>query len=145
MKQANIYQQGGITMSLFCMKHTYGIHEISDVKKHKTNIELRTSTNEVLHIIIITDENYTVYDDRFLGASKQLSSVEAFDINSSFRNNDFDHMRELFTNAFTELLEKLATYVGKETILDLDSIRHDISDSHKGIYFKVISDTKMYE
>lgn len=130
-------------MSLFIMKHQYGIHEILDVRKHKTNVELRTSTNDIIHIIIMTDESYTVYDDRFAGASKQLSSLEAFDINSSFRNSDFDHMRALFTNAFSDLLETLSTYVGKSTIVDLDSIRHDVSDHFKGIYFKVMLDTQI--
>lgn len=125
-------------MSLFFIKHKHGIHEVLDVRKHKTNIELRTSTKDTIHIIILTDESYTVYDDRFAGASKQLSSVEAFDIDSSFRNNDFDHMRDLFTNAFSELLETLASCVGKNTIVDLDSIRHDISDHFKGLHFKVI-------
>lgn len=125
-------------MSLFFIKHKHGIHEVLDVRKHKTNIELRTATKDTIHIIILTDESYTVYDDRFAGASKQLSSVEAFDIDSSFRNNDFDHMRDLFTNAFSELLETLASCVGKNTIVDLDSIRHDISDHFKGLHFKVI-------
>ena len=137
--------QGGITLSLFYIKHNHGIHEISDVKKHKTNIELRTETNEILHIIVVTDENYTVYDDRFAGASKQLTSVEAFDICSSFRNNDFDHMRDLFTTVFSELLDTLTNHVGTNNVVDLESIRHDVSDNHKGIHFKVISDTKMYE
>lgn len=125
-------------MSLFFIKHKHGIHEILDVRKHKTSIELRTSTKDIIHIIILTDDNYTVYDDRFAGASKQLSSLEAFDINSSFRNNDFDHMRELFTNAFAELIETLAAYVGKNTVVNLDSIRHDISDHFQGLHFKVI-------
>lgn len=130
-------------MSLFFMKHKYGIHEILDVRKHKTNIELRTSTNDIMHIIILTDESYTVYDDRFAGASKQLSSLEAFDIDGSFRNIDFDHMRELFTNAFSELLQTLSNYVGQNTIVDLDSIRHDVSDHFKGINFKVMLDTQI--
>ena len=30
-------------MSLFFIKHKHGIHEITDVKKHKTNIELQHS------------------------------------------------------------------------------------------------------
>lgn len=125
-------------MSLFFIKHKHGIHEILDVRKHKTNIELRTSTKDTIHIIILTDDSYTVYDDRFAGASKKLSSLEAFDIDSSFRNSDFDHMRELFTNAFAELLETLANCVGKNTIVDLDSIRHDVSDHFKGLHFKVM-------
>ena len=112
-------------MSLFFIKHKFGIHEIMDVKKHCTNIELLTTSHETLHIIIVTDESYTVYDDRFAGASKQLSSVEAFDINSSFRNNDFDHMRELFSNALTKLFDKLGEHVGKEKMVDLDTLRHD--------------------
>ena len=125
-------------MSLFFIKHRHGIHEILDVRKHKTNIELRTSTKDTIHIVIVTDDSYTVYDDRFAGASKQLSSLEAFDIESGFRNNDFDHMRNLFSNAFSELLETLSTYVGTHTIVDLDSIRHDVSDHFKGLHFKVI-------
>lgn len=130
-------------MSLFYIKHKFGIHEIMDLKKHCTNIELRTTSKETLHIIIVTDESYTVYDDRFAGASKQLSSVEAFDINSSFRNNDFDHMRELFSNALTKLFDKLGDNVGKGTLVDLDSLRHDISEHYKGIYFKILSDIQI--
>lgn len=127
-------------MSLFYIKHKYGIHEITDVKKHPTNIELRTTSNERLHIIIVTDENYTVYDDRFAGASKQLSSIEAFDIHSSFRNSDFDHMRQLFSNALTKLLDTLGDNIGKQTVVNLDDLRHDVSDHFKGINFKVLSD-----
>ncbi|MGN7476673.1 hypothetical protein ACTHOQ_02365 [Solibacillus silvestris] len=130
-------------MSLFFIKHKYGIHEIMDVKKHSTNIELRTISHETLHIIIITDESYTVYDDRFAGASKQLTSLEAFDINSSFRNNDFDHMRELFLNALTKLFDKLGENVGKQTMVDLDILRHEISEHYKGVYFKILSDIQM--
>lgn len=127
-------------MSLFYIKHKFGIHEITDVKKHSTNIELRTTSNETLHIIILTDDSYTVYDDRFAGASKQLSSVEAFDINSSFRNSDFDHMRDLFSNALTKLLDTLGQGVGTQNVVDIDTLRHDISENFKGIYFKIISD-----
>lgn len=130
-------------MSLFYIKHKHGIHEILDVRKHKTNIELRTSTKDTIHIIILTDDSYTVYDDRFAGASKQLSSIEAFAIDSSFRNNDFDHMRDLFTTAFSELIETLANYVGKNSIIDLDSIRHDVSDHFKGLHFKVLLNGQM--
>ena len=45
-----------------------------------------------------------MYDDRFAGASKQLNSVEAFDIDGSL---DFDNMRELFRETFTKLHMKL--------------------------------------
>ncbi len=132
-------------MSLFFIKHNHGIHEITDVKKHKTNIELRTATGEVLHIIVITDENYTVYDDRFAGASKQLNSIEAYDIDGSFRNNDFDNMRELFSSAFTQLIDTLSKFVGSNQLVNLDDIRHEVSDHNKGLHFKVITDTKIYE
>lgn len=132
-------------MSLFFIKHNRGIHEITDVKKHKTNIELSTATGEVLHIIVITDENYTVYDDRFAGASKQLNSIEAYDIDGSFRNNDFDNMRELFSSAFTQLIDTLSKFVGSNQLVNLDDIRHEVSDHNKGLHFKVITDTKIYE
>ena len=130
-------------MSLFYIKHKFGIHEILDLKKHSTNIELRTTSNETLHIIIVTDESYTVYDDRFAGASKQLSSIEAFDINSSFRNSDFDHMRELFSNVLTKLFDCLGDYVGKGAMIDLETLRHDISKDYKGVYFKILSDINL--
>ena len=132
-------------MSLFFIKHKHGIHEITDVKKHKTNIELRTATAEVLHIIVITDESYTVYDDRFAGASKQLNSIEAYDIDGNFRNIDFDNMRELFSGAFTQLLDTLGQFVGSKELVNLDDIRHEVSDNNKGLQFKVITDTKIYE
>lgn len=132
-------------MSLFFIKHNHGIHEITDVKKHKTNIELRTATGEVLHIIAITDENYTVYDDRFAGASKQLNSIEAYDIDGSFRNIDFDNMRELFSSAFTQLIDIFSKFVGLNQLVNLDDIRHEVSDHIRGLQFKVISDTKIYE
>lgn len=130
-------------MSLFYIKHKFGIHEILDLKKNCTNIELRTTSNETLHIIIVTDESYTVYDDRFAGASKQLSSIEAFDINSSFRNNDFDHMRELFSNVLKKLFDNLGEYVGKGDLINLDTLRHKISDDFKGVYFKILSDIQL--
>ena len=132
-------------MSLFFIKHKQGIQEITDVKKHKTNIELSTATGEVLHIIVITDENYTVYDDRFAGASKQLNSIEAYDIDGSFRNIDFDNMRELFSSAFTQLIDTLSKFVGSNQLVNLDDIRHEVSDHNKGLHFKVITDTKIYE
>ena len=132
-------------MSLFFIKHNRGIHEITDVKKHTTNIELRTATGEVLHIIVITDENYTVYDDRFAGASKQLNSIEAYDIDGNFRNTDFDNMRELFSSAFTQLIDTLSKFVGANQLVNLDDIRHEVSDHNKGLHFKVITDTKIYE
>ena len=132
-------------MSLFFIKHKHGIHEITDVKKHKTNIELSTATGEVLHIIVITDENYTVYDDRFAGASKQLNSIEAHDIDGSFRHIDFDTMRELFSSAFTQLIDTLSKFVGSNQLVNLDDIRHEVSDHNKGLHFKVITDTKIYE
>ncbi len=132
-------------MSLFFIKHNHGIHEITDVKKRTTNIELRTATGEVLHIIVITDENYTVYDDRFAGASKQLNSIEAYDIDGSFRNNDFDNMRELFSSAFTQLIDTLSKFVGSNQLVNLDDIRHEVSDHNKGLHFKIITDTKIYE
>ncbi len=37
-------------MTLFKLYHSDGIHIITDVKKHKTNIELKTITGEVLYI-----------------------------------------------------------------------------------------------
>ena len=132
-------------MSLFFIKHKHGIHEITDVKKHTTNIKLRTTTGEVLHIIVITDENYTVYDDRFAGASKQLNSIEAYDIDGSFRHIDFDNMRELFSSAFSQLIDTLSKFVGSNQLVNLDDIRHEVSDHNKGLHFKVITDTKMYE
>jgi hypothetical protein len=131
-------------MSLFFIKHKHGIHEITDVKKNKTNVELRTATGEVLHIIVITDEQYTVYDDRFAGASKRLNSIEAYDIEGNFRNIDFDNMRSLFTNAFSQLLDTLAQFVGSNQLVDLDSIRHEVSDHNKGLHFKVITDPQNY-
>ncbi|MGM9951687.1 MAG: hypothetical protein ACI33P_16245 [Lysinibacillus sp.] len=131
-------------MSLFFIKHKHGIHEITDVKKKKTNVELRTATGEVLHIIVITDEQYTVYDDRFAGASKQLNSIEAYDIEGNFRNIDFDNMRTLFTNAFSQLLDTLAQFVGSDQLVDLDDIRHEVSDHNKGLHFKIITDTQNY-
>ena len=131
-------------MSLFYIKHQNGIHEVTDVKKHKTNIELKTCSNEVLHIIVVTDESYTVYDDRFAGASKRLNSVEVFDFDGSFRNIDFDHMRKKFTEAFDELLNSLAIYVGKNTVVDLDNIHHEVSDKFSGLHFKIITDTNAY-
>ncbi len=131
-------------MSLFFIKHKHGIHEITDVKKKKTNVELRTTTGEVLHIIVITDEQYTVYDDRFAGASKRLNSIEAYDIEGNFRNIDFDNMRTLFTNAFSQLLDTLAQFVGSKQLVDLDDIRHEVSDHNKGLYFKIITDPQNY-
>ncbi|MEG0448729.1 MAG: hypothetical protein RR595_02605 [Lysinibacillus sp.] len=133
-------------MKLFKLHHRDGIHIITDVKKHKTNIELKTITNEVLHIIVVTDENYTVYDDRFAGASKQLNSVEAFDIDGSFRSLDFDNMRGLFREAFTKLLDEIAQCVNdKDELIDLDTLRLNVSAQIKGIHFKIITDTKKYE
>lgn len=131
-------------MSLFFIKHKHGIHEITDVKKKKTNVELRTATGEVLHIIVITDEQYTVYDDRFAGASKRLNSIEAYDIEGNFRNIDFDNMRTLFTNALSELLDTLAQFVGSNQLVDLDDIRHEVSGHNKGLHFKVITKEQNY-
>ena len=131
-------------MSLFFIKHKHGIHEITDVKKKKTNVELRTTTGEVLHIIVITDEQYTVYDDRFAGASKRLNSIEAYDIEGNFRNIDFDNMRTLFTNALSELLDTLAQFVGSNQLVDLDDIRHEVSDHNKGLHFKIITNEQNY-
>ena len=131
-------------MSLFFIKHKHGIHEITDVKKKKTNVELRTATGEVLHIIVITDEQYTVYDDRFAGASKRLNSIEAYDIEGNFRNIDFDNMRTLFTNALSELLDTLAQFVGSNQLVDLDDIRHEVSDHNKGLHFKIITNEQNY-
>lgn len=130
-------------MSLFYIKHRNGIHEVTDVTKRKTNIELKTNSNEILHIIVVTDESYTVYDDRFAGASKQLNSVELFDIDGSFRHIDFDHMRVKFVDAFDELLTALSQYVGKNAMIDLDNIRHEVSDKFAGLHFKIISDTSI--
>ncbi len=137
---------GGNAMKLFKLYHSDGIHIITDVKKHKTNIELKTITGEILYIIVVTDENYTVYDDRFAGASKQLNSVEAFDIDGSFRSLDFDNMRSLFKEAFTKLLQEIAECVNDgDELVDLDTLRHKVSAQIKGIHFRVISDTKKYE
>lgn len=92
---------------------------------------------------MVTDENYTVYDDRFAGASKQLNSVEAFDIDGSFRSLDFDNMRSLFKESFTKLLQEIAVCVkNKEELVDIDTLRHKVSAQIKGIHFRVISDTK---
>ncbi|MFJ6211552.1 hypothetical protein [Lysinibacillus sp. NPDC092081] len=133
-------------MKLFKLYHSDGIHIITDVKKHKTNIELKTITGEVLYIIVVTDENYTVYDDRFAGASKQLNSVEAFDIDGNFRSLDFDNMRSLFKEAFTKLLQEIAECVNEnDELVDIDTLRHKVSAQIKGIHFRVISDTKKYE
>ena len=131
-------------MSLFFIKHKHGIHEITDVKKKKTNVELRTATGEVLHIIVITDEQYTVYDDHFAGASKRLNSIEAYDIEGNFRNIDFDNMRTLFTNALSEVLDTLAQFVGSNQLVDLDDIRHEVSDHNKGLHFKIITNEQNY-
>lgn len=94
----------------------------------------------------MTDENYTVYDDRFTSASKQLNSVEAFDIDGSFRSLDFDNMRELFKVAFTKLLHEIADCVNdKDRLVDIDTLRYKISAQLKGIHFRVISNTKNFE
>lgn len=69
--------------------------------------------------------------------------MEAFDSTSSFRNSDFDHMRELFSNALTKLLDTLSDSIGQQQVIDLDSLRHDLSEIFKGIYFKVLSDSQM--
>jgi len=129
-------------MHLFKMKHADGIHIIDDVKKHKNNLQLQTITGEELFIIAITDENYTVYDDRFAGASKQLNSIEAFDINGSFRSLDFDHMRALFTKAFDHLLEHIATLITTETLVNLDELKQQIAVEVPGIHFKIVSNDK---
>lgn len=131
-------------MSLFFIKHKNGIHEVSDVVKRKTNVELKTNSNEILHIIVVTDENYTVYDDRFAGASKKLNSLELFDIDGSFRNIDFDEMRVKFSEAFNELVNALAVHVGKNAVIDLDNIRHEVSDKFTGLHFKITTDTNSY-
>ena len=86
---------------------------------------------------MVTDENYTVYDDRFAGASKQLNSVEAFDIDGSFRSLDFDNMRSLFKESFTKLLQEIAVCVkNKEELVDIDTLRHKVSAQIKGIHFR---------
>ncbi|MER1998589.1 MAG: hypothetical protein ABS882_02350 [Lysinibacillus sp.] len=131
-------------MSLFFIKHKYGIHEVIDVVKRKTNIELKTNSNEILHIIVVTDDSYTVYDDRFAGASKKLNSLELFDIDGSFRNIDFDEIRLKFSEAFNELISALSTHVGKNAVIDLDNIRHEVSDKFTGLHFKIITDTNSY-
>lgn len=129
-------------MHLFKMKHADGIHIIVDVKKHKNNLQLQTITGEELFIIGVTDENYTVYDDRFAGASKQLNSIEAFDINGSFRSLDFDSMRDLFTRAFVHLLAHIADLMAQDAVIDLDQLKEQISEEVPGIYFKIISNEK---
>ncbi|WP_102691695.1 hypothetical protein [Rummeliibacillus pycnus] len=132
-------------MSLFNIRHADGIHIIVDVKKHKNHIELRTTTGEELFIIALTDENYTVYDDRFAGASKQMNSIEAFQIDGSFRNLDFDNMRTLFTDSFERLMDELAKYVGSNELVNLETLKESVTKDVKGIYFKIISDTKTYQ
>lgn len=129
-------------MHLFKMKHADGIHIIVDVKKHKNNLQLQTTTGEELFIIAVTDENYTVYDDRFAGASKQLNSIEAFDINGSFRSLDFDSMRNLFTSAFDHLLEHIAQLIETQAVINLDELKEKIASEVPGIYFKIISNEK---
>lgn len=129
-------------MHLFKMKHADGIHIIVDVKKHKNNLQLQTITGEELFIIAVTDENYTVYDDRFAGASKQLNSIEAFDINGSFRSLDFDSMRNLFTSAFDHLLEHIAQLIETQAVINLDELKEKIAKEVPGIYFKIISNEK---
>ena len=129
-------------MHLFKMKHTDGIHIIDDVKKHKNNLQLQTITGEELFIIAVTDENYTVYDDRFAGASKQLNSIEAFDINGSFRSLDFDNMRDLFTKAFDHLLEHIAALITNEELINLDVLKEKIAAEVPGIHFKIIPNDK---
>lgn len=131
-------------MSLFYIKHRDGIHEIIDVVKRKTNIELKTNSNDILHIIVVTDESYTVYDDRFAGASKQLNSIELFDIDGSFRNIDFDDIRLKFSEAFNELINALSVYVSKNALVELDNIRHEVSDKFAGLHFKIITDANSY-
>lgn len=129
-------------MHLFKMKHADGIHIIVDVKKHKNNLQLQTITGEELFIIGVTDESYTVYDDRFAGASKQLNSIEAFDINGSFRSLDFDSMRELFTRAFGYLLEHIAELMVDDQVINLEQLKEQIAEEVPGIYFKIISNEK---
>lgn len=129
-------------MHLFKMKHADGIHIIVDVKKHKNNLQLQTITGEELFIIGVTDENYTVYDDRFAGASKQLNSIEAFDINGSFRSLDFDSMRDLFTRAFVHLLEHIVDLMEQDQVINLDQLKEQIAKEVPGIYFKIISNEK---
>ncbi|ETT86561.1 hypothetical protein MKZ08_10615 [Viridibacillus sp. FSL R5-0477] len=132
-------------MSLFNIKHTEGIHSITDVKKHKNNIELHTVTGEELYIVAFSDETYTVYDDRFAGASKQMNSIEAYEIDGSFRNLDFDAMRSLFSNSFDRLMDELSTYVGSNKLVNLDDVKEEITKEIKGIHFKIITDTKKYQ
>ncbi|MBO2535841.1 MULTISPECIES: hypothetical protein [Rummeliibacillus] len=132
-------------MSLFNIRHAEGIHIIVDVKKHKNHIELKTVTGEELFIIALTDESYTVYDDRFAGASKQMNSIEAFQIDGNFRNLDFDNMRKLFTDSFDCLIDEFAKYVGTNELVDLDAIKDALSKDAKGIYFKIISDKTPYQ
>lgn len=127
-------------MSLFFIKHQAGIHEITDLRLRQSTIELLTTTGVKLHLVGVTDDSYTVYDDRFAGASKRLNSIEVFDINGSFKNNDFDPMRVKFEKAFQELLEELAKYVGKNEVVDLVKLNHDISDHFNGLNFAITLD-----
>ncbi|MBK3495150.1 hypothetical protein JFL43_09835 [Viridibacillus sp. YIM B01967] len=132
-------------MCLFNIKHAEGIHRITDVKKHKNNIELRTVTGEKLYIVAFSDETYTVYDDRFAGASKQMNSIEAYEIDGSFRNLDFDPMRSLFANSFNRLIEELSNFVGSNKLFNLDDVKEEITKEIKGVHFKIITDTKKYQ
>ena len=54
-------------------------------------------------------------------------------------------MRELFSSAFTQLIDTLSKFVGSNQLVNLDDIRHEVSDHNKGLHFKVITDTKIYE
>lgn len=131
-------------MSLFYIKHPGGIHEITDLKMRQTNIELVTAVGTKLHLVIITDDSYTVYDDRFAGASKRLNSIEVFDMNGSFKNVDFDPMRFKFVKAFEELLEELAKFVGKNEIVDLNELNHEISEHFHGLNFAITLDPNIF-
>lgn len=130
-------------MSLFFIKHAGGIHEITDLRLRQTTIELLTATNIHLHLVLVTDDSYTVYDDRFAGASKRLNSIEVFDINGSFRNIDFDEIRTKFRRAFEELLEELTKYVGQNKVVDLDKLNNEINEHFKGLNFVISLDTNI--
>lgn len=130
-------------MSLFFIKHPAGIHEITDLRLRQNTIELLTATGTKLHLVVVTDDSYTVYDDRFAGASKRLNSIEVFDINGSFKNVDFDPMRVKFEKAFQDLLEELSKYVGKNEVVDLVKLNDEISEHFKGLNFAITLDSNI--
>jgi hypothetical protein len=53
-------------------------------------------------------------------------------------------MRVKFSEAFNELVNALAVHVGKNAVIDLDNIRHEVSDKFTGLHFKITTDTNSY-